>query len=103
MLMGMISFMTGDPATIDFARLFGATGWVMLVNSGFMAATAAALLKDKQSRMILHALAGAATVGLYTSFGVTSGFLRALTGRKVDWYMIRKAGNEPAVKPSAVS
>jgi cellulose synthase/poly-beta-1,6-N-acetylglucosamine synthase-like glycosyltransferase len=103
MLMGAISFMTGEPATIDVARFLNTTGWIMLVNSGFMAAAMAALLKEKKTRMILHALAGAVTVGLYISFGVTSGFLRALAGRRVDWYMIRKAGNEPAAKPSAVS
>ena len=106
MLVGGISFMTGEPATIDFARFFGTTGWVMLVNSGFMAAAAAALLKEKKTRMMLHALAGALTVGLYVTFGVTSGFLRALAGRKVEWYMIRKPGNESSgapLKPSAAS
>jgi hypothetical protein len=44
--------------------------------------------------MFFHILIGSLTVGLYTSFGVTSGFVRALLGRKVDWYMIRKMGNE---------
>jgi cellulose synthase/poly-beta-1,6-N-acetylglucosamine synthase-like glycosyltransferase len=94
MLMGIISFMTGAPAAVNIPKFLSTTGWTMAVNSGFMIALVAALLKEKQVRMILHVLAGAVTVGLYTAFGVTSGFFRAMTGRKVEWYMIRKAGNE---------
>ncbi len=105
MFSGTLSFMTGEPAAINISRFLSTTGWIMVVNSGFLVATIAALLKEKRVRMLFHVLAGAFTVGLYTSFGVTSGFLRALTGRRMEWYMIRKAGNESeeAFRPSAVS
>jgi cellulose synthase/poly-beta-1,6-N-acetylglucosamine synthase-like glycosyltransferase len=99
MLMGILSFMTGEPANIDVARFISSTGWTMAVNSGFMLALVVALLKEREVRMTLHVLAGSVTVGLYTAFGVTSGFFRAMAGRKVDWYMIRKAGNESVQKP----
>jgi cellulose synthase/poly-beta-1,6-N-acetylglucosamine synthase-like glycosyltransferase len=94
MLMGILSFMTGAPAAINMSKFLSTTGWTMAINSGFMLALVAALLKEKQVRMTLHVLTGAVTVGLYTAFGVTSGFLRAITGRELDWYIIRKAGNE---------
>ncbi len=105
MFFGTLSFMTGDPAAIDVGKFASTTGWTLLMNSGFMAATMVALFREKKLRMMLHVVIGAFSVGLYTAFGVTSGFFRALTGRKIYWYMIRKAGNEshPSLRPSAVS
>jgi cellulose synthase/poly-beta-1,6-N-acetylglucosamine synthase-like glycosyltransferase len=105
MFFGTLGFMTGEPSAINVSRFLGTTGWTVAVNSGFMAAALVALLKEKKTRMLFHVLAGAFTVGLYTAFGVTSGFLRAVTGRRMEWYMIRKAGNESdeAFRPSAVS
>jgi hypothetical protein len=98
--------MTGDPSAIDVPLFLTTTGWTVAVNSGFIAATVAALLREKETRIFFHTIAGAFTVGLYTAFGVSSGFLRALTGRQIHWYMIRKEGNETAdhsLRPSAVS
>ena len=103
MFFGTLSFMTGEPSAINISKFLGTTGWTVAVNSGFMAATVAALLKEKQVRLFLHILVGAFTVGLYTAFGVTSGFFRAVTRCKIDWYMIRKIGNEQHVRTSVVS
>lgn len=106
MFFGTVSFMTGDPAAINISRFVTTTGWTVAMNSGFIVATVVALFREKRLRMVLHVIFGAFTVGLYTSFGVTTGFLRAVTGRSMHWYMIRKAGNESgpgAIKPSAVS
>lgn len=106
MFLGVTSFMTGDPAAINWSRFLSTTGFTMLVNSGFVVATLAALSKERRVRMFFHILAGSLTVGLYTSFGVTLGFLQAITGRRMDWYMIRKAGNETEkseLRPSNLS
>ena len=106
MFFGTLSFMTGDPAAIDISKFLTTTGWTVAMNSGFIVATVIALFREKRLRMMLHVLLGAFTVGLYTAFGVTSGFLKAVTGRPIEWYMIRKAGNESgphAVRSSAVS
>ena len=105
MFFGTLSFMTGDPAAIDVSKFLTTTGFNLALNSGFMVATAVALAREKKIQMFFHVIIGAFTVGLYTAFGVTSGFLRAMTGRKIQWYMIRKAGNEAeqSLRPSAVS
>lgn len=97
MVFGTLSFMTGEPDFINIGKLAQTTGWTMIVNSGFVTATVVALVKESRARMFFHVLAGSLTIGIYTSFGVTSGFIRAVLGRKVDWYMIRKLGNEQAL------
>ncbi len=99
MFFGILSFMTGEPSAINISRFMGTTAWTVAVNSGFMAATLAALLRERKVRMLFHVTIGAFTVGLYTAFGVSSGFLKAVTGRKIDWYMIRKIGNEDPGSP----
>jgi cellulose synthase/poly-beta-1,6-N-acetylglucosamine synthase-like glycosyltransferase len=104
MVFGTLSFMSGKPSEIDFIKFVNSTGWAFFINSGFIAALVAALTREKRIRMFFHVLFGAFTVGLYTAFGVTSGFFRAILGMKMDWYMIKKLGNKsanPSLRPSA--
>jgi len=93
-LFGIISFMTGTPAQIDFYKFFKETGWMFLVNSGFMAATIIALIKEKRIRMIYSVIGSSVTVGFVISMGITAGLFDAITGKKMNWHMIQKRGNE---------
>lgn len=106
LVFGVVSFMTGEPATINVFKFLSTTGYTMAVNSGFMAATMVALVKEKRVKTFLHIFIGSLTVGVYTSLGVTMGFIKALSGQNMHWYMIRKSGNEAAshsLRTSAVS
>jgi cellulose synthase/poly-beta-1,6-N-acetylglucosamine synthase-like glycosyltransferase len=93
-LFGIVSFMTGEPARIDFIKFFKETGWMFFVNSGFIAAALVALSKEKKLGMALSVLASSVTVGFIASVGITQGLINAFLGRKMSWSMIKKRGNE---------
>jgi hypothetical protein len=67
---------------------------MFIVNSGFIAVTAIALMKEKKIRMIYSVLGSSVTVGFIVSMGITTGIFDAITGKKMDWHMIQKRGNE---------
>lgn len=93
-LSGFISFMTGEPAPINIYKFLTQTGWTMFVSSGFLAAMFVALFKEGKLK-IAHSVIGASlTIGFLVSIGVCMGVLKALLGRRMNWYMIPKIGNE---------
>jgi len=94
MFFGALSFMTATPEALNISLFFRTTAWIMVINSGFLVAMSVALVKENRISMLLHVLIGAFTIGLYSAIGVTQGFLKALAGRDIEWYMIRKPGNE---------
>jgi cellulose synthase/poly-beta-1,6-N-acetylglucosamine synthase-like glycosyltransferase len=93
-LFGLLSFVTGKTAQINVYNFFKETGWMFFVNSGFMAATAIALMKEKKLRMLYSVIGSSVTVGFVVSMGITMGLLNAIIGKKMDWYMIQKKGNQ---------
>jgi len=93
-LFGIVSFMTGNPASIDFLKFSKETIWLFFVNGGFIFAAIVALSKEDKLDMIGSVLASTVTVGFYVSFGIMSGVLNAILGKKMKWSLIEKKGNE---------
>ncbi len=93
-LLGLISFFSGVPEPINVMRFTTQTLQILLISSGFLAAMLAALKKEKSIRMGLSVFGASLTIGFLVSVNVFEGILRALSGRRMDWYMIRKLGNE---------
>lgn len=93
-LFGMISFMTGNPESINFVKFFKETIWLFFVNGGFILAATIALFKENKLDMIRSVLTSSVTIGFYASFGITLGILNAILGKKMKWSLIEKKGNE---------
>jgi cellulose synthase/poly-beta-1,6-N-acetylglucosamine synthase-like glycosyltransferase len=93
-LMGLVSFFSGTPEPIDMYRFSFQTLQVILVSSGFLAAMLVALKGEHRIRMGLSVFAASLTIGFLVSLNVFEAIVRAATGRRMEWYMIRKAGNE---------
>lgn len=91
---GFISFFSETPAPIDFYKFFSETGRIMLISSGFLVAMIVALSKEKRIGIALSVLGSSLTIGFVIAVGVTIGFVNALLGRKMDWFIIQKIGNK---------
>lgn len=99
MLLGGITWFTGAPGVVDVAKFSSITGQMMLINSGFLFATLVALRKEKRARMIFSVVVASLTYGILVSISVFDGLMKALSKKKMHWYMIRKAGNEVPLFP----
>ncbi|MBI4020628.1 MAG: glycosyltransferase [Candidatus Aenigmarchaeota archaeon] len=101
MLLGIVTWFTGTPGVIDVAKFSLTTGQIFLINSGFLAAALVALHREKRARMIISVVGASLTYGIWVSISVFDGLMKALARKKMQWYMIRKAGNESLTLPSA--
>lgn len=93
-LSGLFFFFSGEPAPINWLKLFNSTIPLILINAGFLAAIAAALGKDKKLGMVFQVIFYSLTVGVVICFGVAHGFLKAVLGGNMDWGMIKKTENK---------
>ena len=96
-LLGMISFFSGMPEPINVIKFTGQTAQIVLISSGFLAAMLAALKKENSIRMGLSVFGASLTIGFIVSINVFEGIIKAVTGRGMNWYMIRKVGNESLI------
>lgn len=93
-LAGILAFVSGTPAPINFYKFFSSTGFTILVNTGFLVALFAAMIKERSLKIVMSVIGASLTIGAVVCLGVTNGFINAFLGRKMEWYIIRKAGNE---------
>jgi cellulose synthase/poly-beta-1,6-N-acetylglucosamine synthase-like glycosyltransferase len=91
---GIVSFMTGEPAPINLAKFFNTTITTFIATAGFLAAGLVGLWKEGKLNMFFSVMISSITVGIIVSVGVTQGLINALLGKKMNWSMIRKKGNE---------
>jgi len=97
--LGFVTWFTGTPGVVDVAKFSIATGQIVLINSGFLAATFVALRKEQKTRMMLSVIGASLTYGIFVSISVFDGLMKALTKKKMQWYLIRKMGNETPLMP----
>ena len=50
--------------------------------------------EEKKLWLVPQVIIYSMTVGVLVCFGVAHGFLKAMLGGKMKWYMIKKTGNE---------
>lgn len=94
MILGFVTWFTGTPGAIDVARFSMTTGQIFAINSGFLGAALVALWKEQKTRMILSVIPASVTYGVLVSLSVFDGLIKALTKKKMHWYLIAKKGNE---------
>ena len=92
-ILGMVSFATGEPSPINFYKFFRETAWTLFISGGFIAAGVVALFKEKKIRMFFSVLISAITFGFVGSLGATLGLIDVILKKKPVWTMIEKNGN----------
>lgn len=90
---GFISFMSHPPAPIDIARFSFELARNVLLSSGVVFASWVGLWKTNGVKHTLKALRTSFTVGLVVVFYVNLGVFKALLGREMHWFMLKKQGN----------
>ena len=98
-ILGYVVWFTGDPSVINYSKFLWETGKIVAVNSGFMTAMVLALIHQKQQEKIkvsLSVIVASITVGFWVSLCVFDGFMKALMNKGMDWFLIKKKGNDEA-------
>ncbi len=94
---GFISFVSNEPAPIDLALFFTDFTRNVLLSSGILVASFVGLVKTKLSKKILSALAASFTIGLIVVMYVNTGVFKAITGKRMHWFMLNKMGNKKKI------
>ncbi len=91
---GVLSIISNRPAPIDWNLFLSETIRNILLTSGFMIATIIAMAQNKKLKYVWKMVAGAFTIGLVVTYNVVIGITLALLDRPVQWFMLKKNGNE---------
>ncbi|MBI3190692.1 glycosyltransferase [archaeon] len=94
MFFGAVSFMTGEPSTINVMRMVTEVAVNFVLASGFTFAGIVALSKENKLRSVIVVFFSALTIGILVSLSVCHGVLKALVGKNMYWTMIQKKGND---------
>jgi len=89
----MLFFFSTPPAPINWYKFTTETLKFFIATSGFMVAITIALSREKKLNLIPSVLTSSMTVGVITAANVFVGFIKAITGKKMEWNMIKKKGN----------
>jgi cellulose synthase/poly-beta-1,6-N-acetylglucosamine synthase-like glycosyltransferase len=90
---GFLSLASDRPAPIDWPRFFSETAVNILLTSGFLLATVVAMMLSRNGRKIPEMVASSLSVGLAVTYFVNVGIFKAMFGRKMQWFMLKKNGN----------
>jgi cellulose synthase/poly-beta-1,6-N-acetylglucosamine synthase-like glycosyltransferase len=91
---GVLSFISAEPAPIVWGKLFSETALNLLITSGYLATSVIMLLLLKKAREIPRMIAASFTVGLMVIYYVVVGISRSVFNRGMQWFILSKKGNE---------
>ncbi len=91
---GTISFFSNPPAPINIAQFLQDTGINILFTSGIMISSVVAVIKTRNSKLLLKTFLTSFTYGLIVTYYVNVGIYKALVGKKMMWFMLSKNGNK---------
>ncbi len=91
---GTMAFLTNTPGPIDVIQFSTSLGRNILLTSGFIAASLVALKKNRRLLMFPKLLVSSFTAGIIISFSVSLAIFKSIIKRPMDWYMIKKSGNQ---------
>lgn len=92
---GVLSLITHAPEPINWSWFLSEMGRNVLLTSGLLIASVAALNRAKSGfKPVFSMLISSLSVGVVTTYYVNKGIYRAIVGRPVQWYMLMKKGND---------
>ncbi len=95
-LFGILSFATHEPGPIDLARFFVETGINIALTSGVILTTIVATIREGRILRYDKLLLASFTYGLVVVYYVTKGIILALFNQPMQWFILKKKGNETA-------
>lgn len=90
---GTVSFFSNAPAPIDLSKFLLEMGRNIILTSGILITSFAALWKTRNRDLLLKALVSSFTYGLVVTYYVNLGIFKAVAGKKMAWFMLNKNGN----------
>ena len=96
-LFGLLSFATHEPGPIDLALFFGETARNILLTSGVILTTIVATIREGRILRYDKLLFASFTYGLVVVYYVTVGIIKALTNQPMQWFILKKKGNESTI------
>jgi len=91
---GTLSFITHPPAPVQWGVFFKDLIRNILLTSGLLIASIAALYKAKKSGLTFKMLASSFSYGLVVTYYVNVGIFKAIAKIPMQWYMLNKKGNK---------
>ncbi len=91
---GILSLMTDRPEAINWSLFLYETGRNVLLTSGFILTSVFALTVSNKITQVPRMIAASLSVGLAVIYYVNIGIAKALLGREMDWFILKKKGNE---------
>lgn len=91
---GVLSLMTDRPEAINWSLFLYETGRNVLLTSGFILTSVFALTVSNKITQVPRMIAASLSVGLAVIYYVNIGIAKALLGREMDWFILKKKGNE---------
>ena len=91
--MGTLSFVTHDPAPIEWGKFLFDMARNIILTSGLIIASVVALRKAKHPELSWKMVASSFSFGLVVTYHVNVGIFKAIAGRPMEWFMLKKQGN----------
>ncbi len=91
---GTLSFVTHAPAPIEWGKFFYELTRNIALTSGLILASIVALRKANHSKLILPLIASSFSCGIVVTYYVNIGIFKALAKIPMEWYMLKKKGNQ---------
>lgn len=90
---GTISFFSNTPAPIDILKFLTDFAQNILLSSGILISSLAALVKTRNNNLIGKVLLSSFSYGIVVTYFVNIGIFKAILGKKMTWFMLNKNGN----------
>ncbi len=105
-IFGFLALITINPSgiTINWDFFLSPVTLSIIVTSSLVTVWIISLILSQNSKSIFKVIISMFTIGLVIPFYIVIGITKALFGRKMNWFLVKKGGNEkvpPAENPSS--
>lgn len=91
---GVLSLITDRPEAINWGLFLFETGRNVLLTSGFILTSIFALTVSNKVTQVPKMIIASLSVGFAVVYYVNIGIVKAIFGRQMDWFILKKKGNE---------
>jgi len=95
-IFGFLSIITINPngVTLNWDFFLSPVTLSIIITSSLVAVWIISLLLSQNSKSIFKVIISMFTIGLVIPFFIVTGIIKAVFGRKMDWFLVKKGGNE---------
>jgi len=95
-IFGFLSLITINPSgvTLNWDFFLSPVALSIIITSSLATVWIISLLLSQNSKSIFKVIISMFTIGLVIPFFIVAGITKAVFGRKMDWFLVKKGGNE---------